>query len=249
MNRSSKKNMKKVEGSGTGSWWRRFHRGYRLKNEHNKWYHSSSPTQEPLCFTPLLHTSALFSLSGGKREYKNIHPFCFTSCNKTSQGDWCGADLEEINLGLFLNNHDLEQWASGAPPLFYSTSTFFSIKCIFSFFFFKHVKRWMRCLPSYWLWFDFAPELAASSRAASQCHCGQFGRRRVEGGPMTALRLCDRSDLLLSAWCIANIVVWLPIDFSSRCSQLRALCVCVCLNISIFLISFSFHIIVSRSQT
>lgn len=48
-------------------------------------------------------------------------------------------------------------------------------------------------LLSHWLWFDFASELAALSCAASQSHCGQFRK------PVMALRLCDRSDVLLSA--------------------------------------------------
>ena len=88
----------------------------------------------------------------------------------------------------------------------------------------------------------------ASTRAASQSHCGQFERRGVEGGQWRRYGSVIAPICRCLLWCIANIVVWLPIDFSSRCSQLCAVCVCVFKHKNLSL-SFSSHIIVSSSQT
>lgn len=109
---------------------------------------------------------------------------------------------------------------------------FISITELFFFFFFacETLPKNMRHLPSHRLWIDFAPELAAYSCAASQSHCGQFGRRRVEGGQWRRYGSLITPICCCLLWCIANIVVWLPIDFSSRCSQLCVLCVCVCVH-------------------
>lgn len=103
-----------------------------------------------LCVSLFCFTLQHFSLCLVERENTRAFTlFPITSCNKTSQGDWCGADLEEIILGLFLNNPDLEQRASGAPPLFYSTSPFTCMKeCKFSLFLSMWNGGCVVCLPT-----------------------------------------------------------------------------------------------------